>query len=67
MKEGKRELERAYLNSHRIGQEKYSRYNKLTLAPGHINYCSITADYRQGVPVQSQCAVHMLVEVNEVP
>ena len=36
-KERKRELERAYLNSHRtpIRQEKYSRYNKLTLAPQH--------------------------------
>jgi hypothetical protein len=26
---------------HRIGQEKYSRYNNLTLAPRHMNYCSI--------------------------
>ena len=35
-KERKRELERAYLNSgHRIRQEKYSRYNKLTLATRH--------------------------------
>ena len=26
---------------HPIRQEKYSRYNRLTLAPRHINYCSI--------------------------
>ena len=32
-KQRKRELERAYLNLHRIRQEKYSRYNRLTLAP----------------------------------
>ena len=26
---------------YRIRQEKYSRYNRLPLAPRHINYCSI--------------------------
>jgi hypothetical protein len=36
-KERKKKIERAYLNSHRTPdrQEKYSRYNRLTLAPRH--------------------------------
>ena len=29
------------ITGHRIRQEKYSRYKKLTLAPRLINYCSI--------------------------
>jgi hypothetical protein len=44
-KERKRELERAYLNSHKTpdktGEVLYIYYNRLTLAPRHINYCSI--------------------------
>jgi hypothetical protein len=46
-REKERELEGAYLNSHRTPDktgeilQKYSRFNRLTLAPRHINYCSI--------------------------
>ena len=46
-KERNRELERAYLNSHRILDKTteilqiYCRYKRLTLATQHINYFNI--------------------------
>ena len=42
-RERKRELERAHLNSHRTPNRtgEVLQINKLTLAPRHINYCSI--------------------------